>query len=143
TRGGAREEVVEREHRVRLAAPEVRLELHDRIAAAALEAAHGADEELLQAFGEVGAPEELDWVLVLVGAFPDVDLPEVGRELGLLVAAAGDVLVRAHDLAPGLELPRGLRLDGRRSGPALLRSHLLVKSDAQKLHLHLLDLLGL
>ena len=38
------EEVVERQHRVRLAAAEVGLELHDRIAALAGEALHRADQ---------------------------------------------------------------------------------------------------
>ena len=63
----------------------------------------------LQALGEVGAAEELDRVAVLVGAFAQVDLPQVGGELGLLVATAGHVLVRRHHLAPGLEAARDLR----------------------------------
>ena len=53
------EQVVERQHRVGLAAAEVGLELHDRVAALAGEALHGADQQALQALGEVGAAEEL------------------------------------------------------------------------------------
>ena len=87
----AREQVVERQHRVRLAAAEVGLELHDRVAALAGEAPHRADQHPLQALGEIGAAEELDGVLVLVRPLAEVHLPEVGGELGLLVAAAGDV----------------------------------------------------
>ena len=99
----AGEQVVERQHRVGLAAAEVGLELHHRVAALAGEALHRADQQPLQALGEIGAAEELDRVAVLVRALAQMHLPEVGGELGLLVAAAGHVLVRRHHLAPGLE----------------------------------------
>ena len=102
-RGRAGEQVIERQHRVRLAAAEVGLELHDRVAALPGEALHRADEQALEALGEVGAAEELDWVAVLVRALAEVHLPEIGGELRLLVAAARHVRVRRHDLAPGLE----------------------------------------
>ena len=82
----AREQVVEREHRVGLAAAEVGLELDDGVAALATEPLDGADEHAFQALGEVGAAEELDGVAVLVGALAEMDLPEVGGEFGLLVA---------------------------------------------------------
>ncbi len=70
-------------------------------------------------------------------------LPEIGGELGLLVAAAGHVLVRRDHLAPGLEVGRDGALDGGAGGLALLAAHLLVEAQAQQLHLHLLDLVGL
>ena len=137
------EQVVERQHRVRLAAAEVGLELHDRVAALAGEAPHRADQHPLEALGEVGAAEELDRVPVLVRPLAEVHLPEVGGELGLLVAAAGHVLVRRHHLAPGLEAARRRALDRRAGALALLAAHLLVEAQAQQLHLHLLDLVGL
>jgi hypothetical protein len=93
---------------VSLAAAEVGLELDDRVAAGAGQAGEGADEELAEALGEEGAAEELGGVAVLVGALVLVDLPQVGGELGLLVAAGGDVGVGRDDLAPGGRPPWGL-----------------------------------
>src|SRR5690606_621748 len=127
--------------RVRLAPAEVGLELDDGVAVAAGEPPGRADEQAPEALGEVGAPEELGRVAVLVGALAEVDLPEVGGELGLLVAPAGDVAVRRGDLAPGLEPARALALDGGAGGAALLAAHLLVVADAQEFLLHALDLL--
>ena len=109
----AGEQVVERQHRVRLAAAEVGLELHHRVAALAARCAARADEQALQALGEVGAAEELGRLLVLVRALAQMHLPEVGGELGLLVAAARHVRVRRHDLAPGLEVAGRRALDQR------------------------------
>ena len=125
--------MVERQHRVRLAAAEVGLELHHRVAALAGEALHRADQQPLQALGQIGAAEELDRVLVLVRPLAEVHLPEVGGELGLLVAAAGHVLVRRHHLAPGLEVAGRRR--SRSAVPralALLAAHLLVEARARR-----------
>ena len=72
-----------------------------------------------------------------------MDLPEVGGELGLLVTAAGDILVRRHHLAPGLEAARRRALDRRAGALALLAPCLLVEAQAQQLRLHLLDVVGL
>ena len=135
--------MIERQHGVGLAAAEVGLELHDRITTAAGKAPHGADEQRLQALGEIGAPEELDGVPVLVGPFSEMDLPEVGGELGLLVPPAGDVLVRGHHLSPRLQVARGRALDRRACALPLLAPHLLVEAEPKQLHLHLLDLIGL
>ena len=135
--------MVERQHRVGLAAAEVGLELHHRVAALAREALHAAHEQALQALGEVGAAEELLRLLVLVRALAQVHLPEVGRELRLLVAAARHVGVRRDDLAPGLERAGRGRLDQRAAGLALLAAHLLVEGEPAQLHLHLADLVGL
>ena len=54
TRSSAGEEVIQRQHRVGLAAAEVRLQLHDWVAAAARQSLNGTDEELLQAFSQIG-----------------------------------------------------------------------------------------
>ena len=51
--------MIERQHRVRLAAAEIGLELHDRIAALAGDALDAADQQALQALGQKGAAEEL------------------------------------------------------------------------------------
>ena len=141
-RGNAGAEVVEREHRVGLAAAEVGLQLHDRVAAAAREPLHRADEHPLEALGQVGAPEELDRVAVLVGPLAQVNLPEVGGELGLLIAAARHVPVRRHHLAPGLQRS-GRTSEGEARLLAALSTRLLVEAHAQQLHLELLDVGGL
>ena len=67
--------MVERQHRVRLAAAEIRLELHHRVAAFAGEALHATHEEALQALGEIRAAEELGGLPILVRAFAEVHLP--------------------------------------------------------------------
>ncbi len=128
---------------MRLAATEVGLELHHRIGALAGEALHRAHEQARQALGEIGAAEELDRVPVLVGPLAEMHLPEVRRELGLLVPAARHVPVRRHHLAPRLEVARRCALDGRARTLALLAAYLLVEAQAQQLGLHLLDLVGL
>jgi hypothetical protein len=48
-----------------------------------------------------------------------VHLPEVCRELGLLVAAAHYVLVRYHHFAPRFEVARRYAFDGGASGFSL------------------------
>src|SRR5271157_1350875 len=70
-------------------------------------------------------------------------LPEVGCKLRLLVAPAGNILVRIHHLAPGLEIARSLALNRRARSLAFLGAHLLVEADAQQLHLHLFNLVRL
>ena len=67
-------------------------------------------------------------LLVLVGALAEMHLPEVGGELGLLVAAAGHVRVRRDHLAPGLEAAGRRALDRRAGALALLAAHLLVEA---------------
>ena len=112
--------VVEGEHGVGLAAAEVGLKLHHRIAPRAGEPAGGTDEERAQAVGQVGASEELPGITVLRRCAAGMDLAEVGRELGLLERAGRDVLVRLHDLAPGLEATGGIDGDLQPPGPAAL-----------------------
>ena len=132
--------MVERQHRVRLAAPEVGLQLHHRVAAFAGEALDAARQQPLQAFGEERAPEELPGVAVLLRALAQVNLPQVRGELRLLVAAAGHVGVRGHHLAPGLESPVAYRLDKPAYCPTLLPAHLLVEHPPAQLQLHLCGL---
>jgi hypothetical protein len=139
----AGEEMIERQHRVRLAAAEVRLELHDRVAALAGQTPNRSGEHGLQALRQVGAAEELDRILVFRGALAEMHLPEIGRKLGLLIETAGDIPVRRHDLAPGLQQAGRRALDRDAGRLALLTAHLLVEAQAQQFHLDSLDLVGL
>src|SRR5690606_39187134 len=72
----AGEEVVEGEHRVRLPAAEVGLELDDRVAARPRQSPDRADEELPKTLGQEGATVELRRVTVLRRALAQVHLPE-------------------------------------------------------------------
>jgi len=137
---GSREKVVQRQHRVGLATAEVRLELYDRIAVLVGKPPHRIREQPLEALGQIRATNELDGLFVLIGALAYMHLPKVRGELGLLVSTAGDVLMRVHDFSPRLQVARRLALDGRARALALLGTQLLVKANAEKLHLDLLDL---
>ncbi len=123
--------MVQGEHRVRLTAAEVRLQLNDRIALLTGESLDGANEHLLQTVREVSSAEELFWFPVLVRSFTDVDLPKIRGEFRLLVPAARNVLVRRHDFAPRLECAGRLAFDGGAGGATLLRAHLLVEAYAE------------
>jgi hypothetical protein len=142
-RRDAREQVVERQHRVRLAAAEVGLQLHHRVAAAGGEALHRADQHPLQAFGQVGAAEELYRVPVFVCPLAQMHLPQIGGELGLLVATAGHVGMRHHHFAPGLEVAGHAALDCRAGRLPLFAARLLVEAHAQQFHLHLVHIVRL
>ena len=72
-----------------------------------------------------------------------MNLPEIGRELGLLVAAAGHVLVRGHDLAPRLQASGRLALDGGPGALPLFAPHLLVEDQPAQFHFHLVDFVRL
>jgi len=137
------EEMIEGQHRVGLSPAEVRLQLHDGVAALAGQALHGPYKQSSEALRQVGAMEELNRVTVFVSPFPQVDLPEVRGELGLLVPAAGHVLMRADHLPPGLQAARDLAFDGAAGALSLLGAHLLVENRAPKLRLHLPDFIGL
>ena len=95
-----REQVVERQQRVRLATAEVSLQIDDRHAALAGHALNRLAKQQGEALGEEGAAEELGRLPVLVNAAALVDLVQIGSELGLDVPATGHVGVRPHDLAP-------------------------------------------
>ena len=140
---GPREQVIQGEHGVGLAAPEVRLQLNDGVAAPTREAVDCPDQQALQAFRQVGPPKELDRVAVLVRPFAEVHLPEVGCELGLLVAPARDVLVGRDDLPPWLEAGHGSASDGGARLPAPFPARLLVEAHPQQLHLEPFELIRL
>src|SRR5262249_22779990 len=70
-------EVIEGEHRVRLAASEVRLELDNRIAAFAADSPDGTDQKAFQTLREVRPPEELLRVAVFGASLTDMDLPQI------------------------------------------------------------------
>src|SRR5262245_12044194 len=96
--------MVKCQHRVRFAAPEVRLELHNGVASFTGDAPHCADEKLLKALGKISPAKELNRVLIFGSAFAHMHLPEIGGEFGLLVTSAGHVLVRRYHFAPRLEV---------------------------------------
>ena len=126
-----------------LAAAEVGLQLHDRVAAPAGQPLRGAGQQPAQAFGQVGAAEKLHRVAVLGGSLANVDLPQVGGELGLLVTSAGDVMVWGHHLPPRLE-PRRRNAGGRAAHDAApLAAHLFLKAQPQQLLLQTVELLRL
>jgi len=73
-RGRARQQVVQRDHRVRLAAAETRLEVDDRCCALTREPFDRLAEKPAQPGGEERALEERDRVPVLREALADRDL---------------------------------------------------------------------
>ena len=91
-----------------------------------------------------GTPNEAaafgDIVLIAV---PYGAMPQIGRELGLLIPAARDVGVGRHDLTPCLEACASGTLDGGAGGLPLFAADLLVEDQAAKLHLHLADFICL
>src|SRR6516164_348217 len=104
---------------------------------------HRAHQQTAQAVCEIGAAEEFDRVAVFVGSFTEMNLPEIGCKLGLLVATTRHVPVGCHDLAPWLKVGRALGLDSRASSPPPFTANLLVEPQAEEFHPHLLDLVGL
>ncbi len=135
--------MVERQHRVGLAAAKIGLELHHGIAPHAGDPLHAAHEKPLEAFREIGAAKELPGIPVLVRTLAEVHLPQVRGELRLLVAPARHVGVRRNHLAPWLEGAGRRRLDQGAPGFALLAAHLLVVDKPPQFLLHLADVAGL
>ena len=138
--GCAGEQVVQRQHRVGLAAAEVGLQLHHRVAAPPAEPLHGADQHLPQARGQVGATEKLRRVAILVGSLAEEHLPQIGGELRLLIAPAGHVLMRRHHVAPCLQPGHPTGVPHGPYGTAALATRLLLKADPQQLLLVPIDL---
>ena len=126
-----------------LAAAEIGLQLHHGIAALAGQAAHRPDQHSLQAFGQVGAAEELDRIPVFSRAFAQMHLPQVGGELGLLIPAACHILVGRHDRPPGFQAGGGRALDRQTGLFAPLAPRLLVEAHPQQFHLDPVHLVGL
>ena len=85
---------------MRLAATEIGLEFNDRIAALTGEPEHCSGKQVAQTMGQVGAPEKFDGVAVFIRTFAHVNLPQVRRELGLLIFARSDIFVGRDNFAP-------------------------------------------
>ena len=98
------EQVIQGQHRVRLAAAEIGLQFDDRIPPCPQVGASPPIRSPLQAFGEEGAAEELGRIAYSSEPSP-CNLPEVGGELGLLVATGGHVRMWSDDFPPGLQPP--------------------------------------
>src|SRR5208337_3583049 len=110
------------------------LELDDWIAARSGHAKQGLGEQSAQALGEEGSAEERGGVLVLIGALTLIDLPEIGGELGLLIAARGDIRMGRDYFSPGLQATLRLAL-GRLERPlAHFGATLLVEDEAHQVH---------
>ena len=70
--------MIERQHRVRLATAEIRLELHHRVSAGwtfAPQPLERPDKQPLEAVREKGPTEKLHRVTVFVAAFSEINLP--------------------------------------------------------------------
>ena len=129
---------------VGLAAAEVRLELNDGIAASAREAADGPNQQTLQAFRQIRAPEELDGFSILVCAFAQMHLPKIGGETRLVGSArsqrpCGGVTI----FPPGLQAGRDGAFNRCSRLFAPLPTRLFVEAYPQQLQLALLELFGL
>src|SRR5260370_13014586 len=109
---------------MRLAAAEVRLKLNDRITALPGEPSDCADQHLIQAMGQIGAAEELGRFPIFVGALAEVYLPQIGRELCLLVAPARHILMRSHNLPPGFQTGARLAFNRGARTPSLFAADL-------------------
>ena len=72
-----------------------------------------------------------------------MDLPQVGGELRLLVAAARHIGVRVHHVTPRLQVARRRRFDERAASAPLLTTGLLVDDEPAQLCAHAGDLVGL
>src|SRR5262245_21992324 len=104
---------------------------------------NGAHQQAPKAVGQICTSKELDGLAVFLGAFPEMNLPEISRELSLLVAATRYVFVGRDDFAPRLQAHRACAVEHGSGCLALLATHLLVEANAQKLGLHLLELFRL
>ena len=133
--------MIQGQHGVGLATAEVRLEVNNGIASFACEAADGPNQQSLQAFRQIRAPEELDGFSILICPFTQMHLPEIGGELGLLVAPTRDVPVGGDDFPPWLQAGRGGAFN-RRSRTACRRSPRVcfIKAHPQQFQLAFLKL---
>lgn len=125
--------MVEGEHRVGLATAEARLNLDDGIAAGAREPLQGSNQEATDALGDVGPPEEVLRIPVLVAAFAAVDLRQVRHKLRLLITAGRHVRVGRDDLAPRLQARRRLAFNGGRGRLPYLALRILLVAKAHHL----------
>ena len=107
-------QVVDRQHGVRLAAAERRLQLDDRVATFARQTLHHGIEQQTHALGDEGALEKQRRILVLRRRRAIVDTRQICGELGLLESALQHIFMRNGDFAPGFEgvhvgIPWGLK----------------------------------
>jgi hypothetical protein len=79
--------MIKRQHRMRLAAAEIGLQLHNRVATGTGQPLHRINQQAAQAVGQVGPAEEFNRVSVFVGALAEMNLPQISGELGLLIMA--------------------------------------------------------
>ena len=135
--------MVQGKHRVGLATAEIGLKLDNRVAVIVGEALYAVEQEPPQAVGQKGAAEELDGILVFGDPAPQVDLPEVSRELGLLILAAGHVLMRTYHLPPRWKPTCRLVVRQRGGGAAPLGAGLFVETQPEQFHFHCFNVASL
>ena len=128
---------------MRLAAAEVGLQLHDRVPTVTRKPLQGICEEFLQAFCYESAPKEFNRIFIFVRSLAQVDLPQIGGELGLLITARSNIRVWSHDLAPRAQA--GCRFAFHRNARflTLLSPELFIELYAKDLGFHQFDGLDL
>ena len=136
-------QVIERQHGMRFPAPEVGLELHNRVSALPTETCQGTAQQMFESFGQERATEELAGIAILVAPLTAMHLPEVGGKLGLEIPAGGDIGMRGDDLAPGLQTAGWPAFDRGDRRTARLPAGLFLEAYAQQLLLLCVDLLRL
>jgi hypothetical protein len=94
--------MVDREHRVRLAAAESCLKLDDRLAALADQPLRHLREQEPHTLGYEGAVKKRNRVLVLGRGLSRMNRRDICRELGLLERSFQNVAVRDSNFSPGL-----------------------------------------
>src|SRR5712691_2718976 len=119
----SRTEVVQRDHRVRLATTEAGLQVDHRGSALAGQPHDRVAEKLAQTCGEECSTEKLDRIRILGGALAMRHLVQVGCELCQSKATASDVVVGLYHLSPRFEARRWVSEErlGRRARFAGLR----------------------
>ena len=100
--------MIERQHTVRLAAAEGRLQLDDRLAALPRDALQRLHQQFSHAGGDIGSREELHRVLILDGCRSARHLREVCGKLCVAVGPVRHVRVGLNHLAPAWQT--GIRL---------------------------------
>ena len=122
---------------------EVGLQLHHRVASLASQPPRRALQQTSQTFGEVRPTEKLPRITILVRALSEMHLPQIRRELRLLIPAGGHVGVRHNHLSPRFQSACAGGFNERAHRPAFFSPHLFIHHQAAKLHLHAVDLVRL
>ena len=138
--GNTRRQVVEGNEAVGLAAAEVGLKLDDGIAPSPGKPTSSPDEQIPQPLSDVGAGEELLWILILRLSVALEHLEQVGGELGLLEVPLGHIGMGRDDFSPRGQPRGGVALGGLGRRLATLRARLLLHHLAHEVAAQVADL---